>query len=129
MHPTEPTFMSLSIPSLLFLFVCLWLLFELLSVVFFAWETPSSIRAIYHRVCGHLVIRTPDDIRVAAENGLIRPGSDLIVSASHEENDRLVTRYAIHPSVAGRAVGTRLRVVSVRPKHLVLEELRDAHGS
>jgi hypothetical protein len=115
--------MSLSITNLLFLAGCLWLLLELLSVFWFAWEIPSFTRAIYHKVRGHIVVTTTDDIRVAAENGLIQAGSELVVNVSHEGNDGLITRFAIHPSLAGRAVGTTLRVVSVKTKRLVLKEL------
>ena len=120
--------MSLDISNLFLLVVSAWLLIDVLSIFSLAWKIPSASRAIYHKVRGHIVIATPDDIRVAAANGLMQAGSELVVSTSHEGNDGIVTRFAIHPSVVGRAVGTTLRVVSVRSKRLVLKELQRSQG-
>jgi hypothetical protein len=115
--------MKLDISNLFLLAVSVWLLFDVLSIFSLAWEIPSASRAIYHKVRGHIVIATPDDIRVAAANGLIRQGSELIVSVCHEGNHGIVTRFAIHPSAVERAVGTTLRVVSISSKRLVLKGL------
>jgi ribosomal protein S18 acetylase RimI-like enzyme len=119
--------MSVHIPIPLLLIGGLLLLSLLLDVLSFfglAWEIPSAIRAIHSKVCGYIVVGTPEDLRVAADNGLIKKGDDLLVSEVHEGDGGNVARFAIHPSVAGRPVGTELRVISIGPKRLVLDEIR-----
>jgi hypothetical protein len=112
----------MDLPPLLLLLGILWLLWEVLSFFAIALEIPSASRAIYHKVRGQLVVPTPEDLLVAAANGLIRPGQELIVGLNHEGSDGEVTRFAIHPSIVGRPIGTRLSVVSIHSKRLVLRK-------
>lgn len=100
------------------------LLLDVLSFFGFAWEVPSLSRAIYHKIRGHVVVRTPEDLRAASANGLIRPGDELVVGEAHEGDNGKIARFTIHPSSAGRPAGSMLRVVSIGPKRLVLVETR-----
>lgn len=104
-------------------------LVDLLSLFGLAWEVPSVSRAIYHKLRRHIVVRTPDDLWVAVANGLIRKGNELVVAYQHEGNEGQVTRFAVSPELAGRPVGTVLRIVSATRKRLVLEEVSPKRDS
>lgn len=117
--------MNITIPLLLVGgLLLLPLLLDVLSLFGLAWEIPSASRAIYHKVRGHVVVQTPKDLRIALANGLIRPGDHLVAGRFHEGEGGLITRFAIHPSVVGRPAGVMLRVLSISPERLVLEEPR-----
>ncbi len=98
-------------------------LIDLLSLSGLVWEIPSASRAIYSKVCGYIVVETPEDIRVASANGLIKPGDVLMANHHQQMTDGEPSLFSIHPSIVGRPAGTELLVVSIRPALLVLHEM------
>lgn len=95
----------------------------LVDLISFASGLPSLIRWVHHKLRGYIEVVTPDNLWVAAANGLICKGDELVAAWQHEGNEGEVTRFAISPELVGRPAGTVLRVVSATRKRLVLEEV------
>ena len=112
--------------ALVLLVAGLLLLLDLISLGGLAGGVSCGL---YHKVCGHIVTATPDDLGVAAANGLLRKGDLVVAAHTHEGEGGTIRRFAVPPSLAGRPAGTVLRVVSITPKRLVLEDLSSKKGS
>lgn len=101
----------------------------LVDVISLASGLPSLIRSVHHKLRGCIEVATPDELWVAAANGLIRKGDELVVAWQHEGNEGEVTCFAVSPELVGRPVGTVLRVVNITRKRLVLEDVSSKKDS
>lgn len=62
---------------------------------------------------GSKVINLPPDLAIAAMNGLIRTGSEVVSGYTHEWEGAEISRFAIPPEIMGEEVGTRMTVIRI----------------
>jgi hypothetical protein len=97
------------------------------AVVDFTTMGSALSRYFYRRVRAKTLVAieidTPPNLGVAAANGLLGVGSEVVV-AYHAEWDGLkVVAYAISPQIVQVPLGTRFQVLRIGPKKLELRPI------
>ena len=106
--------------------LCAWVVLEWLAVSSgLAGELRSWVRRQRCRRRGSKLVPLPEDLRLAADNGLLAVGSELVVGWQAEWEGATVRRYAIAPETAGEPAGTILQVLELDRRWI---ELRVAPG-
>ena len=80
----------------------------------------AGVRWIWRRMRRVIEIETPPDLVVAAANGLISAGSEVVVGDRHQSDGAGITKFAVLPSVGDLRTGDVLLVVSINSKRLML---------
>ena len=96
-------------------------------MVDFATIGSAISRYFYRRVraktLGAIEIDTPPDISVAAANGLIGVGSEVVAAYDAEWDGLNVVAYAISPQIAQKPLGTRFQVLKIDPWKMELRPI------
>lgn len=73
--------------------------------------TSGLLRWIRSKRNGSKVISLPPELAIAAMNGLIRTGSEVVSGYTHEWEGAEISRFAIPPEILGQELGTRMTVI------------------
>ncbi len=96
-------------------------------MVNFATVGSAISRYFYRRVraktLGAIEIDTPPDLSVAAANGLIGVGSEVVAAYDAEWDGPNVTAYAISPQIVQEPLGTRFQVLKIGPGKMELRPI------
>ncbi len=86
----------------------------LVDGVWAGWALTRELgRLIRGKRRGSKRVEWPQELRVAAANGLVGTGSELVVGQAAEWEDGRVKRYPIAMAACGEKAGTVLRVVGM----------------
>lgn len=86
--------------------------------------TSYFYRCLRARAFGSIEIDTPPDLCVAAANGLLHAGSELVVGYDAEWDVDDVIAYAISPEIVRESLGARFLVLRVGPRRLELKPVK-----
>ncbi len=91
--------------------------------------TRYFYRCLRARVFGSIEIDTPPELSVAAANGLLHAGSEIVAAYDVEWDGDNVVAYAISPQLVREPLGTRFQVLRVGPKRLELRPINSSHAT
>jgi hypothetical protein len=86
--------------------------------------TRYFYRCIRARAVGSIEIETPPDLSVAAANGLLHAGSEIVAGYDAEWDGDNVVAYAISPQIVREPLGTRFQVLRIGPRRLELRPIK-----
>lgn len=78
---------------------------------------------IRNRLTSSFEIETPPDLAVAAANGLLHSGSQLVVGTEAEWEGLQVSTFSVSPQAVSMPAGTRLEVIQISQQNLRLRPL------
>jgi hypothetical protein len=86
-------------------------------------------RRLRAKTLGTIEIDTPPDLSVAAANGLLGAGSEIVAAYDAEWDGLNVVAYAISPQIVHEPLGTRFQVLKVGPRKMELRPIKSSLGS
>lgn len=72
---------------------------------------------------GSKEVTLPEDLKIAATNGLITVGSELVVGTGHQWEGATVSRFAISPPIVHADVGARMKIIRLTRNSMELKPL------
>jgi len=81
------------------------------------------IRWIKIKRHGSKEIEMSSDLEVAVASGLIRVGSEIFAGYQSECEGTEISRFAIPPEILGEKLGTRMKVLSINRKVIILKPI------
>jgi hypothetical protein len=106
--------------------------FAICAVADFVAIGSAISRYFYRRVraktLSAIEIDTPPDLSVAAANGLLGVGSEVVVAHAAEWDGLHVVAYAISPQVVQEPLGTRFQVLKIGPRKMELRATTSFRG-
>ena len=102
------------------------------AVVDFTTMGSAISRHFYRRVrakmLGAIEIDTPPDLGVAAANGLLGVGSEVVAGFDAEWDGLKIVAYAISPQIVQEPLGTRFQVLKIGPRKMELRPITSFGG-
>lgn len=102
------------------------------AMVDFATIGSAISRYFYRRVraktLGAIEIDTPPDLGVAAANGLLGVGSEVVAGYDAEWDGLKIVAYAISPQIVQEPLGTRFQVLKIGPRKMELRAITSFGG-
>jgi hypothetical protein len=105
--PQLALLMAGGVVALYLLVECCSLIRDGTSVIRKAWRFVRS------RKLDSRYLKLPEELKIAAANGLISVGSELIVGHEPEWSGTAVRRFAVSPADSGEQSGTVLRIIGM----------------
>ncbi len=88
--------------------------------------TRGVVRLARRKLHGSREIPLTQDLRIAAANGLLKVGSEIVVGTEHQWNGVTVSRFAVAPSIAQAEAGVILQVIRLEAESIEVKPLPDA---
>lgn len=114
------------IPIIVIILLAVVALAPLVDGVWAGWAlTRALVRMIRGKRRGSKRVEWPQELRVAAANGLVGIGSELVVGQAAEWEDGRVKRYPIAMADCGEKPGTILTVVGMDEEKMEVVRVRE----
>jgi len=112
--------------TLIGVFIALYVLLECINIYTIGGSmTRNMMRIVRQMFNRSTVIDIPEDLQIAAANGLLRTGSEVIVGDESQWNGSTVIRFAVSPSMVRERSGTIMRIIRLTSKSIELKALSD----
>jgi hypothetical protein len=108
------------VPSIVMLLTA-YLLAECLNFFIVGSSLTRGICRVFRQILhGSKEIELPEDLKLAAANGLLSVGSEVVVGSECEWNGTTVSRFAVSPDAVNQEPGTRMKVVRLTRNRIEL---------
>jgi hypothetical protein len=91
--------------------------------------TRGVIRFARQMLHGSKEITIPEDLKIAAVNGLLTVGSEVVVGDEHQWTGATVRRFAVSPSTVRAESGTILQIIRLTRNSMELKPLPNTENA
>lgn len=118
------------VPSIVVL-LAVYLLAECLNLFIVGTSLTRGICRVVRQIRhGSKEMEMPEDLKLAAANGLLSVGSEVVVGSECEWTGTTVSRFAVSPDAVNKEPGTLMKVVRLTRDRIELRTiLREERGS
>jgi len=88
--------------------------------------TRSLIRIARQIFHGSKDVALPEDLKIAAANGLLTVGSEVVVGDQHQWDGVTVKRFAVAPSIVHAESGVVMQIIRITRDRMELKPLTNA---
>jgi hypothetical protein len=83
-------------------------------------------RIVRQMLHGSKEVALPEDLKIAATNGLLTVGSEVVVGTEHQWDGFTVRRFAISPSIVHADVGAIMQIIRLTRSSIELKPLANS---
>lgn len=85
--------------------------------------TRGAFRMARQMLHGSKEVALPEDLKIAATNGLLKVGSEVVVGTEYQWDGAEVRRFAVSPSIVHADVGTIMQIIRLTRSSMELKPL------
>ena len=112
------------------IFLVIYILAECVNLYMVGSSLIGGVCRIARQVLhGSKVVELPEDLKIAATNGLMSVGSEFVVGTGHQWEGATVRRFAISPSIVHADVGTIMQIIRLTRSSVELKPLANCEDT
>lgn len=109
------------------IFLVIYILAECVNLYMVGSSLIGGVFRITRQVLhGSKVVELPEDLKIAAANGLLSVGSEVVVGTEPQWDGVTVRRFAVSPSIVHTDVGTTMQIIRLTRSNMELKPVANS---